>query len=78
MVSISFGILFLKPIKSESHVTDSSLLAKYAPSQACKCLGMYALVILPTGTVKISANCRYFDPVLFLRGYPTLFLNNLR
>ena len=50
--SSSSGILFLPLIKLKSHVTELSLFAKYAPSQAYICLGMYASAILPTGTVK--------------------------
>ena len=39
------GILFLPLSKLESHVTELSIFAKYASSQACICLGMYTLAI---------------------------------
>ena len=50
--SNSFVVLFLIFIKFEYHVTGSLLLAKYALSQACKCLDIYASAILLPGTVK--------------------------
>ena len=41
--SSSSGILCLPLSKLESHVTELSIFAKYASSQACIYLGIYAL-----------------------------------